>query len=191
LAPGSSLVDMAVRHFVCAGSWKGVDPSGATCPQRISATQPTAQLPVYNFSRRGCVMKRPLLILACVLLVVIGIAGCVAGNRQLESLSVSPASSSANGSAVQFTATGHWSLTPTTVMPQAATWGACTDDGVPTSNVTVSTTGLATCASGATGTYMIFAWDPDYGYTGPECLAITACGGGCGRVSATSQLTCP
>jgi hypothetical protein len=120
------------------------------------------------------------------------VAGCVGGNRQLESLSISPATTSANGSAVQFTATGHWSTSPTTVTPQSATWGACTVvDPTPTSDVTVSTTGQATCASGATGTYMVFAWDPDYGYTGGSCLAITACGAGCGRVSATAQLTCP
>jgi len=114
------------------------------------------------------------------------------GNRQLESLSISPENYTANGSAVQFTATGHWSMTPITVTPQSATWGACTVvEATPTNDVTVSTTGMAACASGATGTYTVFAWDPDYGYTGPVCNAITACGGGCGRVSATAQLTCP
>jgi hypothetical protein len=64
-------------------------------------------------------------------------------------------------------------------------------DSTPTSDVMVSTTGLAACASGVKGTYMVFAWDPDYGYTGPVCNVINACGGGCGRVSATAQLTCP
>ena len=137
-------------------------------------------------------MKRSPLILLGTLLAAMFIAGCVGGNRQLESLSISPAATSANGAAVQFTATGHWSTSPNTVMPQSATWGACTAvDPTPTSDVTVSTTGQATCASGAKGTYMVFAWDPDYGYTGGSCLAITACGAGCGRVSATAQLTCP
>jgi hypothetical protein len=141
-------------------------------------------------------VKKSPLILVCILLsTAMLIAGCVSGspgNRELESLSVSPATASANGAAVQFTATGYWSSAPTTVMPQSATWGACTAvDSVPTTDVTVSTTGQATCASGATGTYKVFAWDPQYGYTGPVCNAISACGGGCGRVAATAQITCP
>ncbi len=126
------------------------------------------------------------------------IAGCIAGNpsnRELESLSISPATAAANSSAVQFTATGYWSTVPTTVTPQSANWGAYTEmDSAPqspTSDVTVCTTGLVTCASGAQGTYAVFAWDPQYGYTGPVCNVITACGAGCGRVSATAQLTCP
>ena len=135
--------------------------------------------------------KSPLFMLVFILPAAMLIAGCTTSNRQLNSLRISPAAASASGSAVQFTATGYWSTSPTTVTPQSANWGACTVvDPTPTSNVTVSTTGQATCASGATGTYMVFAWDPDYGYTGGSCLAITACGAGCGRVSATAQLTC-
>lgn len=111
--------------------------------------------------------------------------------RELDSLTLSPATAAANGSAVQFTATGHWSQSPATVTPQSANWGACTTSGVPTSEVTVSATGLAACASGATGSYSVFAWDPQYGSAGPVCTAITACGPGCGRVAATAQLTCP
>jgi hypothetical protein len=138
-------------------------------------------------------MKRsPLIFVSALAAAAMFIAGCVAGNRQLESLDISPASSSANGSAVQFTATGHWSTSPATITPQAATWGACTEaDSTPTNDVTVDTTGLATCASGAKGTYMVFAWDPDYGGVGPVCNVINACGGGCGRISAQAQLTCP
>jgi hypothetical protein len=130
----------------------------------------------------------------CVLpAVAMVIAGCIAGNpanRQLESLSISPATASANGSTVQFTATGYWNTAPTTMTPQIANWGACAS-GAATDEVTVSTSGLAACASGATGKYMVFAWDPDYGGVGAVCDVITACGAGCGRVSATAQLTCP
>ena len=125
---------------------------------------------------------------------VLFIAGCIAGGmgtRVLESLSISPGTVTAGGSSAQFTATGYWSAAPTMETPIAANWGACTTDSVPTSDVTVSTSGQATCSSGAKGTYMVFAWDPQYGYTGPVCTAITACGGGCGRVAATAQLTCP
>ena len=142
--------------------------------------------------------RHPLKLAGVLAAAALFIAGCVAGNpgnRELESLSISPATTSANGSAVQFTATGYWSLAPTTVTPMSATWGACTVVNSvatsPTTEVTVSTNGLATCASGASGTYSVFAWDPQYGYTGPTCNVITDCGGGCGRVSATAQLTCP
>lgn len=122
-------------------------------------------------------------------------AGCAenAGPRQLQSLSISPTTADANGAAVQFTATGHWSRAPITETPMPATWGACTDGAVagPTTDVTVSSTGLATCGSGAKGTYMVFAWDPDYGGTGPVCNAISGCGPGCGRVAGQVQITCP
>lgn len=141
-------------------------------------------------------MKRsPLMLVWTLLAAAMFVAGCVGGNpgnRELESLSINPATTSANGAAVQFTATGYWSTSPITVTPMSATWGACTAvDSVPTTDVTVSTTGQATCASGAKGTYMVFAWDPQYGGAGPVCNVISACGAGCGRVSATAQLTCP
>ena len=113
------------------------------------------------------------------------------GPRQLQSLSVSPVTASANGTPVQFTATGHWSLSPIAVTPQDATWGACTTANVPTTDVTVSSAGLATCGTAAKGTYNVYAWDPQYGFTGPTCNAISVCGPGCGRVSATVQITCP
>ncbi len=128
------------------------------------------------------------------LIAVLGFAagGCGgSGNRELQSLSVSPATASANGTPVQFTATGHWSQSPMAVTPQPATWGACTTAGVPSSDVAVSSAGLATCGSTAKGTYDVFAWDPQYGYMGPTCNAISACGPGCGRVSATVQISCP
>jgi hypothetical protein len=119
------------------------------------------------------------------------VTGCAEGHRELESLSASPAAATANGSPVQFTATGHWSQSPMTQTPMPATWGACTTANVPTTEVTVTSAGLATCTSGAKGTYDVFAWDPQYGYTGAQCNVVTACGPGCGRVSATVQLTCP
>jgi hypothetical protein len=121
----------------------------------------------------------------------LSLTGCGAGNRQLDSLSISPASATYNGAAVQFTATGHWSASPVSVTPQQATWGACTSNQAPTTDVTVSSTGVAACASGAKGTYEVYAWDPQYGSKGGVCNAVTACGGGCGRVSASVQLTCP
>lgn len=123
----------------------------------------------------------------------LAIAGCGTGHRELQSLSISPATATANGSLVQFTATGHWSTSPRTETPMPATWGACTSGAIagPTTDVTVSSSGLAGCGKGVKGTYTVFAWDPQYGGPGAVCNVISACGPGCGRVSASVQLTCP
>lgn len=134
----------------------------------------------------------PLNAFSLIAVVALVAGGCTGvGPRQLQSLSISPATASANGTPVQFTATGHWSESPIAVTPQPATWGACTTAGVPTTDVAVSSGGLATCGSTAKGAYNVFAWDPQYDFTGPTCNAISACGPGCGRVSATVQITCP
>jgi hypothetical protein len=84
-----------------------------------------------------------------------------------------------------------------TVTPQAANWGACVQQTSgntvmqsATTEVTVSSSGLAQCASGAKGTFTVFAYDPPLGSTGANCNAITVCGGGC-TISGTAQLTCP
>ena len=120
--------------------------------------------------------------------------GCGTGRHQLESLTVTPATATAQGQGVQFTATGHWSGSPATVTPQSATWGACVQQvsgQSPTTEVTVSSTGMAQCASGAKGTFTVFAYDPPLGTPPrPQCDALTSCGGGC-TISGTAQLTCP
>ena len=133
---------------------------------------------------------KALALLAGVALVANGCGGS-SGNRTLQSLSISPATASASGTPVQFTATGHWSQPPIAVTPQSATWGACTTAEVPTTEVTVSSAGVATCGSTAKGTYDVFAeYQPD-NVTGTMCNAINACGGGCGLISTTAQLKCP
>lgn len=111
--------------------------------------------------------------------------------RELKAININPTAAQPSGSAttVQFTATGVWTAAPTSVTPQGANWGACLN-GTPTSDVTVTSTGLATCGADAKGTYTVWAWAPSGG-TGPQCTAVTACGAGCGRVNGTAQLTCP
>lgn len=47
--------------------------------------------------------------------------GC-GSNRQLQSLSVSPASTAAQGGQAQFTATGQFSSMPTSVSPASVSW---------------------------------------------------------------------
>jgi hypothetical protein len=102
--------------------------------------------------------------------------------RCLASITVCPATAQTSGE-VQFTATGNYTAAPWTVTPQTARWGACQNSAA-TTGVTVSSTGLAQCTSGATGTYTVFAFDMT------NCNAITVCGGGC-TVRGTAQLTCP
>jgi hypothetical protein len=81
--------------------------------------------------------------------------GASQGPGQLQSITVSPATADAEA---QFTATGYYVHPSHTVTPQPATWAACYQ-GAPTTDVTVTTTGTAQCASGAAGTYTVFAFD--------------------------------
>lgn len=117
--------------------------------------------------------------------------GSSTSSRRLQSVTVSPATATAQNGEFQFTATGFYTMSPTKVMPLTATWGACLQQAA-TSDVTVSTGGLAQCTASASGTYTIWAFDTNPAKPGfGTCTAITACGGGCNRVTGTAQLTCP
>ena len=103
-----------------------------------------------------------------------------------QSVSVCPAAADAQsypGGQVQFVATGYFAVPPTPVTPLPAFWGACSQNA-PTTAVSISSTGLAHCAAGSSGTYSVFAAEST------NCNAITACGGGC-QVSGYAKLTCP
>jgi len=106
--------------------------------------------------------------------------------HMLTSITLSP--TSANGQ-VQFVATGTYTTAPVTVTPLTATWGACYQFQ-PTTAVTVSSTGLAQCASGASGTFFVWANDPIDAPGTYSCPAENACGGGC-VVQGNALLTCP
>jgi len=109
--------------------------------------------------------------------------------RQPQAITLSPATADALDypeGQVQFTATGHYNTAPYAVTPQSATWGVCYQNA-PTTEVSVTTGGLAQCTSGAVGTYTVFAFDVP---SGASCNAMTACGGGC-SIEGTAQLTCP
>jgi hypothetical protein len=127
--------------------------------------------------------------LALILVGSLAALSCGTSQSQLQAIAISPSAADAqdfpNGQ-VQFTATGFYAHPTHTVTPQSANWVACQQD-VPTTLVTVSASGVAQCASGATGQYSINAWDFPSQYT---CLAMNACGGGC-TIEATAQLTCP
>ena len=117
-------------------------------------------------------------------------ASCGSRQGQLQSITLNPASADAqaypNGQ-VPFTATGYYVDPSHTVTPQPATWSACFQ-GIPTTDVSVTTEGVGQCASGASGTYSIFAFDP----SGKMCtdVPVGPCGAQCGVVG-TAQLTCP
>ncbi len=113
--------------------------------------------------------------------------------HQLQSITLAPVSANAQDYAngqVAFVATGHYSTAPLTVSPLSANWGACYQFAA-TSAVSVTSSGLAQCASGATGSYTVWANQPaDLPPGVYSCTAETACGGGC-TVQGSAQLTCP
>ncbi len=143
--------------------------------------------------RHACFVAIALLAIAACLTLACG------GSHQIQSLSVSPSSADAkdyrNGQ-VQFTATGTFNSSPTTVTLTQANWGAETEqDGIytgPTTAVSITANGLAQCAAGASGVYGIGAWvlvNPDLQAT---CESIGPFGQpGCNSVAGTSRLTCP
>jgi hypothetical protein len=115
-------------------------------------------------------------------------------SRSLQSVTLSPATADAQDypdGQVPFAATGFYNLSPTKVSPLTATWGVCQQQ-TPTTAVSVSGSGVAQCGVSASGTYTIWAFGTTPVAPGTvNCTAMTACGGGCGRVTGTAQLTCP
>ena len=112
--------------------------------------------------------------------------------RLLESVTLTPMQADAQdypGGLVQFTATGVYTKSPSPVSPLSATWGTCDASGNLTTQVSVSASGLAQCAPGAAGIYEVWAFDELN--LKATCNVVTACGGGCGRVTGAAVLTCP
>jgi hypothetical protein len=118
---------------------------------------------------------------------------CGAGQQsRLQSITLSPANADAQSfpdGEVPFTATGNYVDPTHTVTPQPANWAAC-QKGVPTTDASVTSAGVAQCATGAVGAYSINAWSIPTGPGTYNCSVITACGGGC-TIEGSAQLTCP
>jgi len=118
-------------------------------------------------------------------------------------MSVSPTSADANdypNGQVPFVATGYFSQNPTTpVSPLTSNWAAVSEqtyNGVvvlgPTTDVSVSTNGVAQCSANASGTYEVIAWNIQDPSLQVGCASETFFGEpGCNAVQATAQLTCP
>ena len=67
-------------------------------------------------------MKRPCDLLSVIFLLALAVfSGCGGSNRQLQSLTVSPASTTAQGGQAQFTATGQFNAMPMSA-PAAVSW---------------------------------------------------------------------
>ena len=118
-------------------------------------------------------------------------SSCGSGRGQLQSITLAPATADAqaypNG-LVPFTATGYYVDPSHMLTPQSATWSSCYQ-GIPTTEVSVAAEGLAQCASGAIGTYSIFAVDPSPKNCNTE-IPDGPCGAGC-LIVGRAQLTCP
>ena len=114
--------------------------------------------------------------------------------RILQSVTLTPPAADAQGSTVQFTATGYFNDQPSSAKLLTANWGACYQNQT-TIAVSVNADGLAQCAAGAAGSYTIWAWaESAAGSCGGDNGEVPAnpCGGAsqC-QVTGTAQLTCP
>ncbi|MGO9086539.1 MAG: hypothetical protein ACLQBK_15025 [Candidatus Sulfotelmatobacter sp.] len=131
------------------------------------------------------------------LLAILAIAitlACGSSTRILQSVNLTPPTADAQGSPVQFTATGNFNKQPSPAKLTTANWGACYQNQRTTA-VSVSADGLAQCAAGAVGTYTVWAWaesaaDSCGGNNGE--VPANPCGGASAcQVTGTAQLTCP
>jgi hypothetical protein len=84
---------------------------------------------------------------------------------------------------VQFIAIGAFQTQPSPALPEPVIWGAC-QQNQSTTGVTVSSTGSAQCASGASGTYTVWATG------GPVLCNVVGPCGACGPTG-FAKLTCP
>ena len=113
-----------------------------------------------------------------------------------QSVAVTPPTADAKdfpGGLVQFTATASYNRMPSPVKNVSATWTACgmaAGSQNPATQVTVSSSGVAQCLSGAPGNYTVYAFVPNPAFHG-ACPSLVICGGSCGGVVGSAQLTCP
>lgn len=127
-----------------------------------------------------------------ILLAAILISGCGSNSRQLQSVSLSPASADAknfsNGQ-VQFTATGTFSQppSPSPLTSNDVLWCVGGSAGLCSGNIaqgaTVDLNGMAQCAPGFVGTVFIMAGTPGT-FTPPDL-------GQRFKIFGAAQLTCP
>ena len=126
------------------------------------------------------------------LLILVFLSLSCGSSRELTSISVSPATADAQKfpkGQVQFTATGTFSMAPTTVTPLSVTWCPQATCGVGTPanvGIIIDGNGLAQCEPSFTGTVTIVAEAP----RNPGAMIMPMSGMN-GMVSGTAQMTCP
>jgi hypothetical protein len=124
----------------------------------------------------------------------LGIAGCggsmMTGSRQMQSLTVTPASADAQafpGGKVQFTAMGTFNMAPVTVMSPPVLWSIGNPFGPPPNMpaASVDANGLAQC-NGFVGNVIVEATAPAEPLIPLLQMTSTTI-----TVSGTAQMTCP
>ncbi|HKI27716.1 MAG TPA: hypothetical protein VKA07_15425 [Candidatus Sulfotelmatobacter sp.] len=132
-----------------------------------------------------------------ILVAAITLACGSATPHMLQTVTVSPATADAqtlpNGQ-VQFTATGVFVTRPSPVTPLTVQWGTCNLNGVP-SEISVNQSGVAQCAPGASGTFVVQAVGQSTPPPHVACNTVLVCGipSGdlCGEAVGVAKLTCP
>lgn len=138
----------------------------------------------------------PQLFFSLLILAAITLA-CGSSSHIPKSVTVSPATADAanfpNGE-VQFTATAIYNTKPSPVANATASWSACTQTAS-TNLVTVSNTGVAKCAAGASGTFTISAFVVNPSIKSciqpQDPVGVFSCGYSCYGVVGQAQITCP
>ena len=105
----------------------------------------------------------------------------------LQSMTLCPAVADAQNfpdGQVQFVAIGSYTTAPSPALLTNPFWGTCYQNA-PTTGVAITSSGVAHCAAGASGTYTVWA------AAGPAlCLIAEPCGM-CGQLEGSAKLTCP
>jgi len=143
------------------------------------------------------------LLLVIFILAVGALSGCGGSNRQLQSLSISPASTNSQAGQAQFTATGQFSSMPMSVSPASVSWWESPPIIDPPSSMFglgLTTQPFTAQCSGFIGPITITAIAPmDAGNTSPSISSTTfahlvlqhSATQESGFVAATATMNCP
>ncbi len=104
----------------------------------------------------------PLFLVEAVILLSLEMLACGNTQRQLTSISLSPATADAKSyplGQVQFVATGHYNKAPVSAPLQPALWSVVLQSAQQ-GNVTISASGVAECGAGTVGSFSVVAYSP-------------------------------
>jgi hypothetical protein len=115
------------------------------------------------------------------------LAGCGSSPRQLQSISITPATATAQAGAngqIQFVAAGHYNRAPTSVSPLAVLWVIYPPKG--NTGAIITQAGVAQCTAGAASSFSVLAYAP-----ADPSIPISELTKAKKVVLGTGQLTCP